>query len=171
MNTQNKAIGHGSFFKHQPYDYTDKEFTLPQGHEDRIRMVNLLPADRHRREQEDNNSALPTDWLECTGEPHPALDCSFGPRTWNSLIMGDNKTQYGNFYTGVTQHFQMVRAQGTRVRDLETKKAVQTPQDMNTKCKLTPDAGVAKLKEKQNQALNDHVETSWHAFEQNQAAG
>ena len=92
MNTQNEAIGCGSFFKHQPYDYTNKEFNLPQGHEDRICMVNLLPADRQRREQEDDNSLLPTDWLKCTGELHPALDLCFDPGTWKSLFMGDNKT-------------------------------------------------------------------------------
>ena len=43
MNTQNEAIGHGSFFKCWPYDYTNKEFSLPQGHEDHIRMVNSIP--------------------------------------------------------------------------------------------------------------------------------
>ena len=158
MNTQNKAIGCGSFFKCQPYDYTDEEINLPQGHEDCICMVDLLPTNRQHHEQEDDNSFLPTDWLECTRELHPAFDHSFGPGTWKSLTMGDNKTQYGNFYTGVTRHFQVVQAQETSAYDQETKKAVQTLQDMNTKCKLTPDAGVAKLKEEQNQALKDHVE-------------
>jgi hypothetical protein len=92
MNTQNNAIGCGSFFKHRPYDYTNKEFNLPQGHEDRIHTVDLLFANRHRREQEEDNSFLPTDWLECTGELHPMLDHSFDPGTWKSLAMGDNKT-------------------------------------------------------------------------------
>ena len=67
MNTQNEAIGHGSFFKCWPYDYTDEEMNLPQGHEDRIRTVNLLPYDRKRCEDDDNDSVLPTDWLEHTG--------------------------------------------------------------------------------------------------------
>ena len=52
----------------------------------------------------------------------------------------------------------MVWSQEAHAHDLETKKAIQTLQNMNTKCKLTPDAGVAKLKEEQNQALKDHVE-------------
>ena len=30
MNTQHKAIGHGSFFKHCPYNYTNDEFNIPQ---------------------------------------------------------------------------------------------------------------------------------------------
>ena len=158
MNTQNEAIGCGFFFKRWPYDYTNKEFNLPQEHEDRICMVDLLPADRHRSKQEDNNSSLPTDWLEHTGELHPTLDLSFSPGTFKSLAMGDNMTQYGNFYSGVTRHFQMVRAQETHAHDLEMKKAIQTLQDMNSRCNLTPDAGVAKLKEEQNQALKDHVE-------------
>ena len=71
--------------------------------------------------------------------------------------MGDNKTQYGCFYTGMTQHFQMVQHQGSQAHDLETKMVIKTLQDMNTKCGLTPDAGVEKLKQEQNQALQYHV--------------
>ena len=108
MNTQNQAIGHGSFFKRRAYDYTNNELNLPHGHKDRLRTVDLLPADRQCCEQDDDNSVLPSDWLECTGELHPALDRSFGPGTWKSLCMGDHKTQYGCFYNGITQHFQMV---------------------------------------------------------------
>ena len=52
----------------------------------------------------------------------------------------------------------MVWAQETYAHDLETKKAIQTLHDMNSKCNITPDTGVAKLKEEQNQALKDHVE-------------
>ena len=58
----------------------------------------------------------------------------------------------------------MVRAQETHARDLETKKAIQTLQDMNTRGNLTPDAGVAKLKEEQNQALKDHFEDIMACF-------
>ena len=63
MNTQNKAIGCGcgSFFKRWPYDYTDKEFNLPQGHEDWIQTIDLLLVDRQHCKQDDNNSVLPTD--------------------------------------------------------------------------------------------------------------
>ena len=46
MNSSNEAIGLGSFFERRPYDYTKDELNLPQGHEDRIRMVDLLPIDR-----------------------------------------------------------------------------------------------------------------------------
>jgi hypothetical protein len=81
-----------------------------------------------------------------------------------SLAMGDNLTQYGNFYSGVTQHFQMVWAQEACTHDLETKKEIQTLSDMNSKCNITPDAGVAKLKEEQNQALKDHVEDIMACF-------
>ena len=153
MNTQNEAIGCGSFFKRRPYDYTNKEFNLPQGHEDCIRMVNLLPADRQRREQEDDDSLLPTDWLECTGELHPVLNRSFGPGTWKRLAMGDNMTQYDNFYSGVTQHFQMVWAREACNHGLEMKKEIQTLRNMNSKCNITSDAGVAKLKKESSQRL------------------
>ena len=42
-------------------------------------MVDLLPTDRARREKDDDDSVLPSDWLECTGEIHPSFDLSFGP--------------------------------------------------------------------------------------------
>ena len=108
MNSQGKAIGHGSFFKCWPYDYTDEEMNLPQGHEDCIRMVNLLPADRKRCEQDDDVSVLPTDWLKHTADASLALDCSFSPGTWKRVMMVDIMTQYGCFYTGCTRHFQMI---------------------------------------------------------------
>ena len=92
MNSRHKAIGHGSFFKHRPYDYTDDKFNLPQGHEDCNRMVDMLPADRAHCNESDNDSVLPSNWLECTGEIHPLLDLSFGTGTWKSLSMGDLKT-------------------------------------------------------------------------------
>ena len=60
-----------------------------------MKMVDLLPANRKRRKDEDNDSVLPTDWLECTVEAHPSLDQSFGPGTWKCLMMGDLMTQYG----------------------------------------------------------------------------
>ena len=78
--------------------------------------------------------------------------------------MGDNKTQYGCFYTGVTRHFQMVRFEESQAHDLETKWGIKTPEDMNTKCGLTPDARVKKLKQEQNQALQDHVKDIMACF-------
>ena len=59
VNSHNKAIGLGLFFKHQPYDYTNDELNLPQGHEDRICMVDLLPANRKQHEDEADDSVLP----------------------------------------------------------------------------------------------------------------
>ena len=75
-----------------------------------------------------------------------------------SLFLGDNKTQYGCFYTGMTQHFQMVWAEEVHAHDLETTKAIKTIQDMNTKHGIAPDAGVKKFQKEQSQALKDHVE-------------
>jgi hypothetical protein len=43
MNTQHEAIGLGLFFKRRPYDYTNDEFNLPQGHEDLIRRSICFP--------------------------------------------------------------------------------------------------------------------------------
>ena len=73
MNSCNEAIGLDLFYKRQPYDYIDNELNPPQGHEDHIRLVDLLPANRKRRE-DDNDSVLPMDWLEHTAEAHPSLD-------------------------------------------------------------------------------------------------
>jgi hypothetical protein len=99
--------GHWSWlvFKHPPYDYTKDKLNLPQGHEDLVRMADLLPADRAHCKEDDDNSILPSDWLEGTGELHTVLDCSFGPGTYQSLSIGDLLIQYGNFYTGCTGHF------------------------------------------------------------------
>ena len=81
MNTQNKAVGLGSFFKHRSYDYTDEELNLPQGHADRIRIrtIDLTPEDRKHGEDANNDSVLPTNWLERTAELHPSLDLTSGP--------------------------------------------------------------------------------------------
>ena len=81
VNSHNEAIGLGSFYKRQPYDYTKDELNLPQGHEDRIRTADLLPANRKWCADEDDDSVRPTDWLKRTLEAHPALDRSFGPGT------------------------------------------------------------------------------------------
>jgi hypothetical protein len=89
---------------------------------------------------------------------------SFGPGTFKSLAMGDNMTQYGNFHSGVTRHFQMVQVQETYDHNLETKKVIQTLYDMNSKRNVTSDTGVAKLKEEQSQALKDHVEDIMACF-------
>jgi len=92
VSSHNEAIGLGSFFKCQPYDYTDNELNLPQGHEDHIHMVDLLPTDRKRREDEDDASDVPTDWVEHTEATHHSLSRSFGPGTWKCVMMGDLMT-------------------------------------------------------------------------------
>ena len=71
VNSRNEAIGLGSFYKRWQYDYTNNELNLPQGHEDRMRTVDLLPVDRKQHADEDNDSICPTDWLEHTAEAHP----------------------------------------------------------------------------------------------------
>jgi hypothetical protein len=111
VNSCNEAIGLGSFYNCQPYDYTNDELNLPQGHEDCIRTANLLPADRKQHADEDDDSVLPTDWLECTAEAHPSLDWSFGPGIWKRLMIGDLMTQYDCFYTGATREFSDVHNQ------------------------------------------------------------
>jgi hypothetical protein len=40
----------------------------------------------------------------------------------------------------------------------ETNKEIKVLQEMNTKCGLSPDIGVDKLKKEQKQALKDHVD-------------
>ena len=98
MNTQNQAIGHGSFFKRRPYDYTDDELNLLQGHKDCIRTVDLLPKDVQCHTEVDDDSMLATDWLEQTGELRPSLDVSFRKGTFTHFTMDDLHTEYGNFY-------------------------------------------------------------------------
>ena len=120
-------------------------------------MVDLLPTDRKCNEEEEDDSVLLSDWLECTGKIHPSLDLSFCKGTWKSLFMGDLKTQYRNFYMGCTRHFQMVCGQHSHDHDLETRKEIKVLQEMNTKRGLSPNLGVDKLKKEQKQALKDHV--------------
>jgi hypothetical protein len=54
------------FFKHRLYNNTNDKFNLWQGHEDHIRMVNLLPANRACREEDNDDSVLPNDWLKAS---------------------------------------------------------------------------------------------------------
>jgi hypothetical protein len=164
INSQGKAIGHGSFFNRRLFDYTDEEMNLPQGHEDRIRMADLLPEYKKRREQDDNDSVLPTDWLERTGKISFALDHEFGKGTWKRLMMGDLMTLYGCFYTGCTRHFQMVHAQEHHEHNLETERAVKVIQEMNIKRGVSPDTGFDKFKKEQAQALKDHVDDLMKCF-------
>ena len=109
-------------------------------------MVNLLPIDRKWHEDEDNDSVLPIDWLDCTSEAHPILDQSFGPGTWKHLMMGDLMTQYGSFYTRATMESSNIHGQKDWDHQLETKKKVKAHQAMNAKCNLPTNTGVDQLK-------------------------
>jgi hypothetical protein len=109
-------------------------------------MIDLLPIDRARHEEGDDDSILPTDWLEHTGELHRLLDQSFRPATWKSLLMGDLTCQYGNFCSGCTRHFQQVRLDHSMDHEQETNKEIKVLQEMNTKRGLSPSLGVDKLK-------------------------
>ena len=147
VNDQNDAIGLGSFFKRDPYDYTDEELNLPQGHADRIRTVDLLPEDRKRREDADDDSILPSDWLERTAELHRAgLDHCHGVGTWRRLMMGDLMSQYGAFHTNAERQFGNFRAQMNANFMRETESKVTDLKTMNAKRNLPPNAGVEQLK-------------------------
>ncbi len=165
INSQGEAIGLGSFFNRRPFDYTDEEMNLPQGHEDCICTIDLLPTNRECHKQDDDDSVLPTDWLECTGEASLALDHDFRKGTWKRLMMGDLMTTYGCFYTGCTRDFQMVRVQEHHEHNLENQKAVKVIQEMNIKHNVPPDAGVDKFKKEQTQALKDHVDDLMKCFQ------
>ena len=80
-------------------------------------------------------------------------------------MMGDLMTQYGNFYTGGTRHFQMIRAQEHHEHTLETKRGIKVLQEVNVKCCIAPDAGVEKFKQEQTQALKDHVDDLMACFQ------
>jgi hypothetical protein len=147
VNEQNEAVGLGSFFKRVPYDYTDEELNRPQGHVDRIRTVDLTPEDRKRSEDADDDSVLPTDWLERMAELHHAgLDHCFGPGTWKCLMMGDLLTQYSSFYTNAERQFGNWHIEMNCAHKLVTDKKVQALQEMNAKRNLSANAGVEQLK-------------------------
>ena len=162
INYQGKAIGLGSFFKRRLFDYTNEEMNHPQGHDDCIRMIDLLPSDRECHKQDDDDSVLPIDWLEHTGKISLALNHSFGKRTWKRLMMGDHDPV---FYTGCTMNFQMVCAQEHHEHTLETKRGIKVIQEMNTKHGIAPDAGVKKFQQEQAQALKDHVNDLMKCFQ------
>ena len=153
MDAQNNAVGFGSFFKRRSYDYTDEEFNLPQGHVDRICTVDLTPEDRKRREDANDDSVLPADWLERTTELHPALDRTFGPKTWRRLARGYLMSQYGSFYNNAERQFGNWHVQTTYAHERETDDKVQALQAMNVKRNLPPNTGVEQLKKEHSDEL------------------
>ena len=153
VDAQNNAVGLGLFFKHRSYDYTDKEFNLPQGHVDRIRTVDLTPEDRKRCEDAGDDSVLPTDWLERMTELHPSLDHTFGPKTWRHLMMADLMTQYGSFYNNAERQFGNWRVQTTFAHERETDEKVKALQAINAKRSLPPNTGDEQLKKERSEEL------------------
>ena len=59
-------IGFGSWYRRQPGKYSPHELTAGQGHEHRVRTVDLLPEDRLERENQDDDSMLMSDWKDRT---------------------------------------------------------------------------------------------------------
>jgi hypothetical protein len=73
-----------------------------------IVSVDLLPDDKKHHEDMGDDSVMPTDWLECTGELHPEHDISFGKGTWKRFLVGELKIQYGQVCVGVASYFKNV---------------------------------------------------------------
>ena len=80
-----KAIGTGSFWLRQPFDYSDRERDLPQKEFDRVRTQDLTFADRQRRCALDDVSIdsgrpgheNPSDWQIRTGVKMTTRDITF----------------------------------------------------------------------------------------------
>ena len=66
-DSNGKAIGRGSFWRREPFDYSDYERDLPQGDYDRIRSQDLTVADRILRDEADDISVQSSDWKWRTG--------------------------------------------------------------------------------------------------------
>jgi hypothetical protein len=114
-------------------------------------MIDLTPEDRKSCEDANDDSVLPTDWLERTAELHPSLDRTFGPKTWRRLAMGDIMTQYGSFYNNAESQFGNWRFQTTLAHERETDEKVKSLQAINAKCSLPPNTGVDQLKKERRE--------------------
>ena len=148
VNSCNEVIGLGSFYKRRPYDYIDDELNLPQGHEDHICTVDLLPVNR-KHPDEDDDSVHPTDWLEC-------LYRSFGPGTWKRLRIGDLMTQYGCFYTGATREFSNIHGGKEWEHHMETKEKIKDLQVANVRHNLSPNVGGEQFKKERAEEFQAH---------------
>jgi len=164
MNSQGQAIGRGSFYKLWSRDYTNEECDLPQGHKDRIRMVDLLPEATKCLADVGNDSMLATNWLEHTGELYPSLNILFGKGTFPRFAMGDLCLAYGNFYTGVTNYFTQMRSANVIEYHMETAQEIQLLKEMNTKRGIPADTGVEKLQQECKQALQEHINNLMTCF-------
>ena len=80
-----KAIGTGSFWLRQPFDYSNRERDLPKDHFDRVRTQDLTFTDRQRRCAKDDVSLdsdrpeheKPSDWQMRTGVRMSTKDHTF----------------------------------------------------------------------------------------------
>jgi len=61
-----KPKGFGSFYQRKPFHYSHAEKMATQGHEDRVRTVDLTLEDCAERELADDNSCKPSDWKDRT---------------------------------------------------------------------------------------------------------
>ena len=98
-DSNGKAIGHGSFWRREPFDYSDYERDLPHTDYDRIRTLDLTFADRQRQVAADNVSVHSTkrnhekdsDWQFCTNVKMSTRDV-----TYFKLKEAKTKSRYGN---------------------------------------------------------------------------
>ena len=58
--------GFGSWYKRTPLQYSCEELHAEQGHEDRIRTVDLYWSDAKQRRNRDDDSQLSSDWKDRT---------------------------------------------------------------------------------------------------------
>lgn len=103
-----KAIGTGSFWLRQPFDYSDRERDLPKGEFDRIRTQDLTFTDRQRRCALDDVSIdsgrpgheNPSDWQIRTGVKMTTRDITFDNIDFNEKAnMAESKGQKFLHYT------------------------------------------------------------------------
>ena len=100
-----KAIGTGSFWLRQPFDYSDRERDLPQKEFDRVRTQDLTFADRQRRCAADDVSVdsgrpeheKPSDWQIRTGVKMITRDSTFDDIDHNKKLDMATRSQGQKF--------------------------------------------------------------------------
>jgi hypothetical protein len=96
-----KAIGTGSFWLRQPFDYSDRERDLPQKEFDRVRTQDLTFTDRQRRCAQDDVSVdsnrpeheKPSDWQIRTGVRMTTRDITFEAIDYNKKLEMAKRSQ------------------------------------------------------------------------------
>jgi len=89
-----KAIGRGSFWHRQPFDYADRERDLPKTHADHIRTQDLMFTDRTMRCTKDDVSISSRDpdreceydWEVHTGVKMTTRDITFSNLSHNKML-------------------------------------------------------------------------------------